>query len=138
MATLTAIRAGLVANLATLADVQVSAYMLANPSPPTLQVMGPDSAAYDQSMRGSLTDWHMIVQGFCCNVADIGGQVNLDAWLAPAGALSVKAALESDRTLAGVAQDSTVVDCSGYRVYQLDSSTKVLGAEWTVWVRTLG
>lgn len=135
------IRAGLATRLATLPNVQTSAYMLSNPTPPTLQVMGPDEILYDQSFRGALADWTFIIQGFVGSVTDEGSQVNLDQWLAPSGALSVKAALEGDRSaagaLGGVVQDLTVQSCSGYRFYQLDNRAAVLGAEWTVWVRTV-
>lgn len=135
-ATLAQIRAGIAANLATLTgapgNVQISAYMLGNPTPPTLQVMGPDQIDYDQAMQRGMDEWRFIVQGFVGAATDIGAQVNLDEWLAPAGGLSVKAAIESDRTLAGTVMDSYVESASGYKVYQLDSQAHVLGAEWTI------
>lgn len=141
-ATLEQIRVALAANLTTLsgapANVQVSAYMLGNPQPPTLQVMGPDTIQYDQAMRRGLDYWTLIVQGFVGAIADIGAQVNLDQWLAPSGSLSVKTAIESDRTLGGHVQDLTVTDSTGYKVFQLDSTSQVLGAEWTVLVLNTG
>ncbi len=138
--TLAEIRQGIADNLATLSgapgNVQVSAYMLANPQPPTLQVMGPDTIDYDQAMAGGLHIWNMIVQGFVGAATDRGAQVNLDLWLAPEGALSVMAAIESDRTLAGKVMDLSIVQASGYKIYQLPSEPAVLGCEWTVQVYT--
>ena len=136
MSGLADIRAGIAANLATLQgapdNVQISAYMLANPTPPTLQVMGPDEIDYDQAMSRGMDEWRIIVQGFVGAATDEGSQVNLDEWLAPFGALSVKAAIESDRTLGGAVMDSYVESASGYKLYTLDSQFQVLGAEWIV------
>ena len=141
-ANLAAIRAGLAANLNTLTgapgNVQVSAYMLSNPTPPTLQVMGPDHIDYDLAMQRGVDELAIIVQGFVGAITDIGAQTNLDLWLAGAGGLSVKAALESDRTLSGSVDDSYVESASGYKIYQLDSQAQVLGAEWTVRLRVAG
>jgi len=139
---LAGIRAGIAANLATLsgapANVQISAYMLGNPTPPTLQVMGPDQIDYDLAMQRGLDEWRFIVQGFVGAMTDRGAQVNLDAWLAPTGSLSVKAAIEADRTLGGSVQDSYVESASGYKIYQLDAGHQVLGAEWTIRLLALG
>lgn len=139
-ATMAEIRAGLLANLDAVygSTVQTSAYMLSNPTPPTIQVMGSDSVEYDQTMARGLDYWHLIVQGFVGAVADVGAQTNLDLWIAPSGVLSVKAAIQADRTLGGKVHDLTVDTCSGYRVYQLDAGGAVLGAEWTVLVLNAG
>lgn len=134
--TLAQIRQGIATNLSTLsgapANVQISPYMLGSPQPPTIQVMGPDEIDYDIAMQRGADEWRIIVQGFVGAATDIGAQVNLDEWLAPAGALSVKAAIESDRTLGGSVMDSYVESASGYKLYTLDSQAQVLGAEWTV------
>lgn len=141
-ATLAQIREGLRVRLATIPNVQTSAYMLGQVTPPTLQVMGPDEVQYDLAFHRGLDQWTLIVQGFVGAVADVGAQTNLDLWLAPSGSLSVKAAIEGDRSaagaLGGLVQDLTVTTSSGYRIYQLDNSGPVLGAEWTVSVLNTG
>ena len=141
-ADLATIRAGLATNLATLStapdQVQISAYLLGNPTPPCLQVMGPDEITWDLAMHRGLDEWTLIVQGFVGAATDIGSQQNLDLWIAPTGTQSVKTALESDATLGGTVQSLTVPNCTGYKIYQLDSTSSVLGAEWTVRVMNTG
>jgi hypothetical protein len=137
-ATLAEIRAGLEVRLATIAGVQTSAYMLDSPMPPTLQVMGPDEVSYDLAMARGLDLWRLIVQGFVGSPMDQGAQVNLDEWLAPAGAKSVKAAIEADGTLGGKIQGLHVEKASGYRLYQLENRGSVLGAEWTIQIYNRG
>src|SRR5215475_8394271 len=119
MASISAIRAGLAANLSTILDVQVSAYTLAQPTPPGLQIL-PPGVQYDRTMQGSATsatrhaldDWTFMVQGFVALTTDIGSQVLLDQMCAPSGVNSVKAALESNRTLNGIVSDLHVEEQS--------------------------
>ncbi len=137
MASLANIREGVAANLSTISGVQVSAYMLANPTPPSLQVF-PAEVEYDAAMARGLDRWTLTVQAHVGTQTDVGAQKKLDELLAPSGSSSVKAAAESDRTLGGVVSDCRVVSCSGYRVYVHPSGTAVLGAEWTVEILASG
>lgn len=137
MASLTAIRTGLATNLSALADIQVSAWMLANPTPPTIHVF-PASATYDLAMQRGLDRWTLTVQAFVAAVSDIGAQKLLDALLASSGARSVKAALESDQTLGGAASAVRVTGSSGYKIFAVDGRPPVLGAEWQVEVLATG
>ena len=138
MAVLADIRVALAAALQPALDAvgggQPSAYTLESPTPPTLWVMGPDQIVYDMTMRRSGFDqWTMIVQGFVGSPLDKAAQVNLDLWLAPSGATSVKAAIEADRTLGGIVDDLTVTEASGYRRYQFQTNgPTVLGCDWSV------
>lgn len=141
MATIAAIREGIATNLKThlgASTVQVSPYMLENPTPPTIQVMGPDVIEYDQAFQRGMDDMLIIVQGFAGGPSDRGAQVKLDQWLAPSGATSVKAAIELDNTLAGLVFNVRVISASGYRIYNLDSRGPALGADWTVSVKHTG
>ncbi len=137
MAKLSAIREGLAANLAPLQDAQVSAYMLAAPTPPCIHVY-PDEITYDRAMGRGEDDWQLVVHGFVGLTSDVGAQKRLDRWLASTGAESVKALIETDRTLDGACDDLFVQTCSGYRVYQLEGRPPTLGAEWTVLVIAKG
>jgi hypothetical protein len=142
-ATLTTIRQGLAANLSTLTGIQVSAYMLAQPTPPTIHLY-PAQVTYDLAAARGLDQWDFTVQAFVGDTADQGAQVALDAFIAPSGAQSVKRALEvpdggSPRTyLGGIAGDVSALTCSGYRIYTRPGSPSVLGAEWTVRVLAAG
>lgn len=136
MATLSAIREGLRANLASLdlggySALQVSAYGLSNPTPPCVQVIGPDEITYDRAMQRGHDDWVILVQAFTGLVTDRGAQELLDRLLESSGSSSVKAAIESDRTLGGAAQFCRVERASGYRQYA-SAQGDVLGCEWFV------
>src|SRR6266508_3862702 len=136
MADVKLLREGLAANLTTLPDIQVSAYMLSSPTPPAAHVVtGP--VAYDMAMGRGLDDLTFRVQVFVGLVSDIGAQQNLDAYLAGSGALSVKQALESDKTLGGAAFGLQVTESTGPQMFTGDSGP-VLMAEWTVLVKAKG
>jgi len=136
MVDLAAIREGLAANLRRIDGVQVSAYMLANPTPPTIQVMGPDEVTYDVTFGRGSDSWQMVVQAFVALVTDIGAQARLDEMLHPTGPLSIKEAIEFDTTLGGACNDLRVTRSSGYQQYNLEGRGAVLGAEFTVQVET--
>lgn len=135
------LRAGLATNLSPLqGGMQVSAYVLDNPTPPCVYVAnGP--VEYDQTMGRGHDDWTFIVYGLVGYVSDIGAQMKLDEMLAPSGSRSIKALIESDRTLGGVAYSLRVPMVSGSRVYTLagpGQSAPAIGAEWTVEIMVSG
>lgn len=139
--TLAQIRTGIATNLNVLvgsSQLQVSAYMLANPTPPAIHVY-PTDIEYDLAMRRGLDKWTLIVQAFVSlSGPEENTQALLDAFLAPSGATSVKQAVESDVTLGGLVTSTNVVSCTGYRVYARDGGPAVLGAEWVVEVLASG
>jgi hypothetical protein len=95
LSSLTAIRAGLAANLSSrIKGTQVSAYWLANPTPPCLEVF-PDSVEgtqYHQAMVNGLHRWNLAVRGMVQNNEAESAQRTLDKWLADTGADSASAA----------------------------------------------
>jgi hypothetical protein len=139
--TLSQIRAGLAANLAAnlpANTVQVSGYMLANPTPPCIHLYPDGDLEYDLAMRRGLDKWRFTVQAFVTFTADIGSQVLLDGFLNPSGSTSVKQALEADSSLGGLVADVNVVKMSGYQVYIRDGMGPLLGAEWAVEIIATG
>lgn len=131
MPELSVIREGLAANLAALKGVQVSAYMLANPTPPACHVV-PGETNYDTAMGRGADQWILRIQAFVAHSGDIGSQKLLDRMLASSGAQSVKAAVESDKTLGGMVDDLRVRRTGGYQTYIREGAPNVLGAEWEV------
>lgn len=129
--TLTQIREALAANLAALPGIQVSAYMLANPTPPAIHLY-PAGVEYDYSFRRGYDTWTLTVQAFVGLSSDIGAQQKLDSYLAPSGQLSLKQIAETDRTLGGIVESVRVVAASGYHTYIREGGGSVLGAEWQV------
>jgi hypothetical protein len=137
MADLAEIREGLRANLSTITDCQVSAYMLSTSVSPSLQVIGPDEVTYDLSMHRGLDFMTIVIQGIVGSPTDQGRQVVLDQWLAPTGDKSVKTAVEADHTLGGLVASTRVARVSGYRIYPLQTGL-TLGAEWFVEIHNPG
>lgn len=140
MATISDIRAGIAANLAPLApDAQVSAYMLDAPTAPCVYVY-PAQIDYDQAMHRGLDRLLFTVRAAVQPSLDRGGQASLDEYLAPSGAKSVKALIESDVTLAGLVAGLRVVACSGYKKFLPEQAQGpiLLGAEWTIEVFASG
>ena len=151
MAGLLEIRQGIAANLKTIADIQVSAYLLENPTGPALQVAGVDSVEYDTGgFSGRDDSWIVIVEGAAGKVSDIGAQKRFDRWLTKSGSESVKAAIETDKTLTSRLNDDgsvstgqaaaaitlRVTDFRGYRRVQLANGVEVLLGDWAVQVET--
>lgn len=133
MASLTEIREGLAEALEKVDfDMQVSAYIRGNASPPFAQVV-PDETEYHQAMGNGAETWGLVVQIVVALGTDEGAQRVLDEMLESDGALSAKAALEADQSLGGLVSGVTVERTSGYRTYRLGATqAEALGAEWTV------
>lgn len=136
MASLTAIREALAANLDTIPHVQVSAYLLSRPNPPCL-VVQPASTTYDLAGQRGMDSWRLTVRAYVGAVSDRGAQKRLDRLLAGSGPESVKQAIESDAQLGGAAMDLHVKRLDAYRLYDLGGQP-LLGAEWEVEVLASG
>jgi hypothetical protein len=141
MADYVALCEALASNLATIDGLQESAYLLSNPTPPAAEVQVGETE-YDKAMHRGLDTVMLTVRVFVAFASDIGAQKRLRAMLATDGTASVKAAIESDRTLGGQAEDLRVTKCTGERGFLREigggtsgrGSTQgaLLGAEWTV------
>lgn len=159
MAVLIDIRQGLAANLATLIPAgvdNVSPYVIGNITPPIIWVRPDpgDLIDYHQAMGNGLEHWHLVVEAFVGSGLDIAAQQLLDQLVMSSGATSVKAALESDKTLTkrmalpnssvttgqtAVAQDLKVENAHGYQTYVMpDGQSSVWGAKWNVLVEMSG
>lgn len=141
MAELADIRAGLAANLrARFPDAQCTGYLLSNPTAPSFEIeLGDDGVDYHEAMQNGVSAWSFTVRGFVASNLDIGAQKKLDVWAQTSGADSVKAAIESDRTLGGAAFDLLVVSMSPFQAMAArDGSGTYLGATWTVRVVASG
>lgn len=135
--TLADLRAAIATRLASLTGWQVSAYMLANPTPPAIHVV-PGPVSYDRAMSRGLDEWTLLVQAMVPLIMDRASQETLDALIDGSGSASVKALIEGDRTLGGKAQDLRVTEATGYRTASFEGRGSVLTVEWTVQVFALG
>lgn len=130
-ATMREIREGLADSLRTIDGLQVSPYVLSNPTLPAAVITrGPID--YDQAFQGGTHMLTLLVRVYVADLLDIAAATNLDAYLDVEGDASVFAAIEADTTLGGLIQDLHVTDAKGEQVYVRDTGGPMLGSEWTV------
>jgi len=124
------IRAALAAAFQDAFAIQCSPYELANPTPPTMQVLLGE-VAYDRAGSRGLDEYAFEVQLMVGYTTDEGAQRELDTYLEPGS--SAKDALQADRTLGGLVYDMRVVGCSGQQAWLLaGSQAPALGTTFTV------
>jgi len=130
MATLGEIRTGLAARLATIAGLRASATLPDQINPP-VAVVRPVVVNYDLNANNGLTQYTMVVTVVVSRADGRSAQNALDAYIAPTGSTSVKAAIEADRTLGGKVQTCRVTSVTNY---QLDDTLEVpfLAVDFTV------
>lgn len=130
MATVPQLRDALKAALATIAGLRASDTVLDSITPP-IAVVGPPGIAYDLAMARGADRYTFPVRVYASKASEKAGQDKLDGYLSKEGALSIKAALEADPSLGGVAQSVRVVSAQGYGVYEV-AGVAYVGAEFTV------
>lgn len=116
VATIQELKAGLKARLETISGARAFAVQPAAPPDNALSVLGPVRWTYRSSFDGH-TDYVFEV-GVYLAAADLGrAQSRLDAYLAPSGSASIKAAIEGGSppgTLGGVCDYARVVGGNEY------------------------
>lgn len=87
---------------------------------------------YDAAMAGELDAYRFTIQ--VLTAGDWRPAQNLlDGYMAPAGATSVKAAVQADGTLGGLVHATSVIEAANYgRVTVLESTDTYWGVEFTV------
>jgi hypothetical protein len=127
---LTTIRTGLAANLATISGLRTAATVPDDPKPPVAVVV-PNGISFDTAMWRGLDTYTFTVLVIVGRVDERSAQNNLDAYCAPTGATSIKTAIERDKTLAGAAQTLRVTEMRNYNALQISENT-YLAAEFAV------
>lgn len=112
------IREGLAANLSTIRGLRTSFFVPDNPSPPIVLIT-PQRVEYDSSFNRGVDEYTFEVRLLAARSSDRGGQRILDSYCAKSGATSIKAAIESDKTLGGVVDSVRVTDWSDYGSIQV-------------------
>ena len=100
---ITDIRDGIAANLATITGLRTSAELPDQPNPP-IAVVQLNNVTYDQAFQNGLVLYNFTITVIVGKVAERLAQQRLNAY-ASTGAGGVKAALQSDKTLGGYAFD---------------------------------
>lgn len=132
MASITELRDGIAANLATISGLRTSATIPDNPNPPIAIVMF-DRVEYHQSYKNGLANYSFSVQVIVARVDERNAQRYLDSYVSTTGASSVLLAIESDKTLGGKAFDCVVSEMSNYGSISVGENT-YLAAEFQVQV----
>jgi len=94
------VRAGLGTALDTITGLRVFDYVPDSLSPPAA-VVEPLEVDYDEAMQRGLDFYRAFILVIVGRMSDRSSQDRLDAYVTGSGASSVKAALETDRTLGG-------------------------------------
>jgi hypothetical protein len=133
-ASITALKTGLKVRFATITGLRTYATMPAKPEPPAVAILGPTNWQYDQDFDG-LTAYTFEAHLFV-NPADLTrAQTALDAYLAPTGASSLRAAVDADIALGGLAHFARVLGGNGYARLVESAGGQLLSAVVEVEVR---
>jgi len=130
MASLSEIRTGLAANLASISGLRTAAVLPDNPNPP-LAVISPDSIAYDDTFHRGMQTYTFTVIVLVGRVAERTAQNSMDAFCSSTGASSIKLAVERDKTLGGKVYDLRVTDMRAYATIPV-GEVNYLAAEFVV------
>lgn len=132
MASITNIRTGIATNIGTISGLRTAAEIPDSPNPP-IAVVNLESIDYHQAMQNGLTRYNFTVTVVVGRAAEREMQRKLDTYLGVTGSQSVKAAIESNRTLSGEVYDLIVVGSNSIGSIQINDQT-YLAAEFTVTV----
>ena len=132
-----AIRAGLAANAYTLGTVNTYRNVPEAVEPPCVLIL-PDQPFFEiESMgRGHFSYYFRALLLVASTISD-QAQDMLDDYLSSSGTGSLRAALEVDKTLGGIAENATVTACTTYGDVEWND-LRYWGAELTVRVLTTG
>lgn len=126
------IAAGLKANLDSIDGVNVSKYPRSNPVGPIIHLWPAEFPAYHRAMQMGLSEVVFTVQLLWPYTDDAGTAAQVYDFLEPTGTRSVRAAIESDRTLGGACDRVTVESCSGLAVGVTQDNQPRLTVNWRV------
>jgi hypothetical protein len=130
------IRAALQTAIATVPGLQAEKYVRDVANVPVAMVGGPDTE-YDKTFGRGHDDHTIPIMVFASRASDVDGQDQLDSYLDPFGASSIKAAIEADSTLGGVVDDLRVERSTDYGAHEVNGIT-YLGAVLMVHVMAPG
>jgi len=120
--TVSQIKTGLAANLATVSGLRAYAYQPDNVNTPFAWPLL-DSIQYNEAMGGGLITHKFTVSVVVGRSAERTAQSLLDGYLSYKGATSIRQAIESDRTLGGVVQDLIVESANNISTLEANDAT---------------
>jgi hypothetical protein len=133
VASITAIRSGLATNLGTITGLRTGATIPDNVNPP-YAIVAPSGVDYHRAFNNALSTYNFTVTLVVGRVSERTSQNSLDAYCSPTGTSSIRVAVESDRTLGGVAFDTIVTGMRNYGSVTIGDNT-YLAAEFDIAVQ---
>lgn len=136
MASIADLRAKIATNVGTISGLRTSStgFIPDNVNPP-YAIIAPNTVDYNRSFSsGGLNTYNFTVTVVVGRVDERTAQRNLDAYCSPTGAGSIKIAVESDRTLGGLAYDCVVTGMRNYGSISIAENT-YLAAEFDLTVQ---
>lgn len=130
MASITELRDGIAANLATIPGLRTAPTIPDNPNPP-IAIVQLSRVQYHQDFKRGLTEYNFAVQVVVGRVDERSAQQRLDLYCSSTGDYAIGLAVESDRTLGGKAFDCIVTEMTNYGSV-LISDVTYLAAEFNV------
>lgn len=133
MASLIALRAGIATRLATINGLRAHEDVPDVVTPPAATVRpAPETfIQWDTTFARGSDDYTFVVTLFVSRASDRQGQLALDAYLAGSGTKSIKAAIEGDETLGGLAMWTHVVEARNYGPFTY-AAEQYFGCEFLV------
>lgn len=129
---ITTIRNKLAVNIGTVTGLRSSPVLIDNPSPP-IALVNLNTVDYHEAMQNGLNVLNFQISLIVGRAAERSAQRKLDAYLAPTGSGSVKAGVESNRTLDGSCFDLIVTSASAIGSLTINDQV-YLAAEFNVTV----
>ena len=133
MPSISAIRSGLATNLGTITGLRTGATIPDNVNPP-YAIVSPSSVDYHKAFNNALSTYNFTVTLVVGRVSERTSQNSLDAYCSPTGSSSIRVAIESDKTLGGVAFDTIVTGMRNYGSVTIGENT-YLAAEFDIAVQ---
>jgi hypothetical protein len=132
MSSVSDLHKGLGQSLRAMKSLRVSDHIPEQINPPHAIVTLND-VRYHQQMASGMTEYSFYVIVAVGRMGERSAQLALDGYLSPDGPRSIRAALEADRTLGGVALDVTLVRASDIQPLNVgDASYLTIQFEATV------
>jgi hypothetical protein len=131
VASLTSIRQGIGTNLGNITSLIVYNIVPDFIEPPTAVVGVVDLLEFDTTIKRGADRYEIPVFVYVSRVDAQDSQETLDSYLASSGASSVKAQIESDKTLGGACQSLRVVEAKDVGVYNVNN-IDYLGVEFMI------
>lgn len=127
------LREGIANNLrSNVPGLRVSETIPDQPNPPHA-VVSLNSVSYDQTFQRGMTEYNFVISVLAGRVAERQSQRTLDSYISTGSTATIKAAVESDKTLAGYAFDVRVSEMTNIGAVNL-GEVIYLGADFNVQV----